>query len=456
MIKQIDLKKKIEEFQVRFSKYNDVYNCFISNTSNLALNRINKFSSSDRNKKLYGKLIAIKDNLNYINTKTTCGSKILNNYESIYNATVVDRVLENGGLIVGKTNMDEFAMGSSSEFSHYGAVKNNLNVNYVSGGSSGGSAVAVSSGLVDMALGSDTGGSVRQPASFCDIFGLKPTYGRLSRYGLVAFASSFDQVGIFANDTIDTALLFNSIAGHDENDSTSSLEKNQQFIYDENSVKKITIGIPKEYIIKGIDDEILISFKKLKEFFKKNGFKTKEISLPHTEYSVPTYYILSTAEASSNLARFDGIRYGFSNRNNDLNDLYKSSRSIGFGDEVKRRIILGTFVLSSGYYDAYYNKAQKIRTLIQNDFIKAFKDVDVIITPTSPFLPFKMGEKIKDPLKMYLSDIFTVPMSLAGIPALNIPFDHSSSGLPIGMQLVGNFFNENTLFNLSHYISLNK
>ena len=452
----MDLKKKIEEFKENFSKYNNIYNCFISDTTNLAFEQINKFSKLDNNKKLYGKLVAIKDNLNYINTKTTCGSKILDNYESIYNATVVDRVLDNGGLIVGKTNMDEFAMGSSSEFSHYGVVKNSLDTNFVSGGSSGGSAVAVSSGLVDMALGSDTGGSVRQPASFCDIYGLKPTYGRLSRYGLVAFASSFDQVGIFANNTSDTALLFNSIAGYDENDSTSSKEKNNEFVYDQKKVKKLTIGIPKEYINKGIDIEILKSFEKLKTFLKKSGFKTKEISLPYTEYSVPTYYILSTAEASSNLARFDGIRYGFSNRNNDLNDSYKLTRNIGFGDEVKRRIILGTFVLSSGYYDAYYNKAQKIRTLIQNDFIKAYEDVDVIITPTSPFLPFKLGEKVEDPLKMYLSDIFTVPMSLAGIPALNIPFDHSSSGLPIGMQLVGNFFKENDLFNLSQFISLNK
>ncbi|MAV59564.1 MAG: Asp-tRNA(Asn)/Glu-tRNA(Gln) amidotransferase GatCAB subunit A, partial [Candidatus Marinimicrobia bacterium] len=359
----MDLKKKIEEFQENFSKYNNIYNCFISDTTNLAFDRISKFSKLDKNKKLFGKLVAIKDNLNYINTKTTCGSKILDNYESIYNATVVDRVLDNGGLIVGKTNMDEFAMGSSSEFSYYGVVKNSLDTNYVSGGSSGGSAVAVSSGLVDMALGSDTGGSVRQPASFCDIYGLKPTYGRLSRYGLVAFASSFDQVGIFANNTSDTALLFNSIAGYDENDSTSSKEKNYKFVYEQKKVKKLTIGIPKEYINKGIDIEILKSFEKLKIFLKKNGFKTKEISLPHTEFSVPTYYILSTAEASSNLARFDGIRYGFSKRNNDLNESYKSTRNIGFGDEVKRRIILGTFVLSSGYYDAYYNKAQKIRTL---------------------------------------------------------------------------------------------
>ena len=452
----MDLKSKIEDFQANFSKYNNIYNCFISDTSNLALDRIKEFSKFDKNKKLFGKLVAIKDNLNYINTKTTCGSKILDNYESIYNATVVDRVLDNGGLIVGKTNLDEFAMGSSSEFSHYGSVKNNLDINFVSGGSSGGSAVAVSSGLVDMALGSDTGGSVRQPASFCDIYGLKPTYGRLSRYGLVAFASSFDQVGIFANNTSDTALLFNSIAGYDENDSTSSKQKNNEFAYDQKKVKKLTIGIPKEYINEGIDIEILKSFEKLKIFLKKSGFKTKEISLPHTEYSVPAYYILSTAEASSNLARFDGIRYGFTKRNNDLNDSYKLTRNIGFGDEVKRRIILGTFVLSSGYYDAYYNKAQKIRTLIQNDFIASYKDVDVIITPTSPFLPFKLGEKVEDPLKMYLSDIFTVPMSLAGIPALNIPFDHSASGLPIGMQLVGNFFKENDLFNLSQYISLNK
>ena len=446
---------RIIEFQTQYKKNNHL-NCFVSETSNLAIKTLNKISDSQKGNRLYGKIIAIKDNLNYIDSETTCGSKILNGYQSIYNATVVDRILIDGGLIVGKTNMDEFAMGSSSEHSYYGVTKNSVNREFVPGGSSGGSAVAVASGMVDMALGSDTGGSVRQPASFCGVYGLKPTYSRISRYGLIAFASSFDQVGIFANNIEDTSLLYNSIAGYDKNDSTSSKTTVDKFFYNKKEIKKIKIGIPKEYIVDGIDQEVLNSYKKLISFFKKHGFTVKEISLPNTKSAIATYYILSTAEASSNLARYDGVRYGLTKRDFDLENMYRDTRSEGFGDEVKRRIILGTFVLSSGYYDAYYEKAQKVRSLIQNDFIDAFNDIDVIITPTSPFLPFKIGEKINDPLKMYLSDIFTVPMSLAGIPALNIPSDVSKCGLPIGMQLVGNFFDENTLFGLSQFIEQNR
>ena len=430
---------RIKEFQNNYEK-NKHLNCFISETSNLAKKNLKQFSDKQKNKSLYGKLIAIKDNLNYIGTKTTCGSKILDGYKSIYNATVVDRILDNGGLIVGKTNMDEFAMGSSSEHSYYGITKNSINNEYVPGGSSGGSAVAVASGMVDMSLGSDTGGSVRQPASFCGIYGLKPTYSRISRYGLVAFASSFDQVGIFANNTKNTELLYNNISGYDKNDSTSSNRVVEEFVYNEEKIKKIKIGIPKEYIIDGIDKEILNSYNHLIDFLKKNKFQIKEVSLPNTKSAIAAYYILSTAEASSNLARYDGVRYGLTKRNSDLESMYKDTRNQGFGDEVKRRIILGTFVLSSGYYDAYYEKAQKVRTLIKKDFINAYKQVDVIITPTSPFLPFKIDEKINDPLQMYLSDIFTVPMSLAGIPALNIPSNFSNDGLPIGMQLVGQIF----------------
>ena len=454
-MKYPDMIDRIVAFQKDY-EINKHLNCFISDTSNLAKETFYQFSDQQKNTNLFGKLIAIKDNLNYIDTYTTCGSKILDGFKSIYNATVVDRILKNGGLIVGKTNMDEFAMGSSSEHSYYGSTKNSVNNSYVPGGSSGGSAVAVASGMVDMSLGSDTGGSVRQPASFCGIYGLKPTYSRISRYGLVAFASSFDQVGIFANDTDNTELLYNNIAGYDENDSTSSNKKVEKFIYNEKEIKKIKIGIPKEYIIDGIDKEVLKAFNNLIDFLKKSGFQVEDISLPNTKSSIATYYILSTAEASSNLARYDGVRYGLTKRNADLESMYKETRHQGFGDEVKRRIILGTFVLSSGYFDAYYERAQKIRALIRNDFINAYKKVDVIISPTSPFLPFKLDEKINDPLQMYLSDIFTVPMSLAGIPALSIPYGFSKNKLPIGMQLTGNFFEENTLFGLSKFIEKNK
>ena len=446
---------RIIKFQNKYENKKQL-NCFISETSNLAIETLTQFSNVQKKNSLYGKIIAIKDNLNYLATETTCGSKILNGYQSIYNATVVDRLLQDGGLIVGKTNMDEFAMGSSSEYSYFGPTKNPINEEYVPGGSSGGSAVAVASGLVDMALGSDTGGSVRQPASFCGIFGLKPTYGRISRYGLVAFASSFDQVGIFANSTKDTSLLYNSIAGYDQNDSTSSQKTVDKFIFNEDEIKKIKIGIPTEYIVEGIDKEVLEEYNSLIDFLKGNGFEIKEIELPNTKSAIATYYILSTAEASSNLARFDGVRYGFTKRDFDLESMYKDTRNNGFGNEVKRRIILGTFVLSSGYYDAFYQKAQKMRTLIKNDFINAFNEIDILITPTSPFLPFKIGEKIDDPLQMYLSDIFTVPMSLAGVPAFNIPSGFSKSGLPIGMQLVGNFFSENSLFGLSEFIEKNR
>ena len=445
---------RIKEFQNQYN-INKHLNCFVCDTSDLAKKTFLNFSKKQKNSSLYGKLIAIKDNLNYVGTRTTCASKILDKHSSIFNATVVNRILDNGGLILGKTNMDEFAMGSSSEYSYFGTTRNSINPNYVAGGSSGGSAVAVASGMVDMALGSDTGGSVRQPASFCGIYGLKPTYGRLSRYGLVAFASSFDQVGIFAKNVNDTKILFNSIAGCDKNDSTSSDKPLEDFVYNENDIKKIKIGIPKEYIVDGIDKDVLNSYNELIAFLKKSGFQIKEISLPNTKSAIATYYILSTAEASSNLARYDGVRYGYSKRDSDLENMYRDTRNCGFGDEVKRRILLGTFVLSSGYYDAYYQKAQKVRSLIKNDFIRAYKEVDIILTPTSPFLPFKIGEKVNDPLQMYLSDIFTVPMSLAGIPALNIPFSFSKNNLPIGMQLVGNYFQENKLFALSQFIARN-
>ena len=404
---------------------------------------------------LFGKTIAIKDNLNLINTPTTCASKILDGHDSIYTATAVQKIIDAQGSIVAKTNMDEFAMGSSNEHSVYGPTKNPHNIDYVPGGSSGGSAVAVAAGIVDMALGSDTGGSVRQPASFCGVYGLKPTYGRVSRYGLTAFASSFDQVGVFANSVEDTASLFEVIAGHDKKDSTSAKEIVEPFDYNESATKKLRIGLPKEFLGEGINPEIRQALTQKVEYLKDSKFQIIDVSLPHTEHAIATYYILTTAEASTNLSRFDGVRFGHRATSDDLSEMYLYSRSNGFGDEVKRRIMLGTFVLSSGYYDAYYTQAQKVRRLIRDDYTNVFDEVDVLLTPTSPILPFKRGEKLTDPLQMYMADVCTVPMSLAGVPALNIPVGKSKMGLPIGLQLTGNFFRENDLFGVAQFLEFN-
>ncbi len=440
--------EKIEESKRRISRLSEL-NCI---TVDLTESAKKHASTLNPNGRLYSKTIAIKDNLNLENTATSCASKILDGHESIYTATSVQKIIDEGGAIVAKTNMDEFAMGSSNEHSKFGATKNHHNKQYVPGGSSGGSAVAVASGIVDMALGSDTGGSVRQPASFCGVYGLKPTYGSVSRYGLTAFASSFDQVGVFANSVEDTALLFEVIAGYDKKDSTSSTNNNSPFVYNESKAKQLKIGIPKEFFSEGIHPEISDQIKEKIDILKDNGFSVKDVSLPHTEFAIATYYILTTAEASTNLSRFDGVRYGYRSNDEDLEWLYKNSRSNGFGEEVKRRIMLGTFVLSSGYYDAYYTKAQKVRRLIREDYINVFKDVDVLLTPTSPILPFKMGEKLTDPLQMYLADVCTVPINLAGIPALNVPSGFSTNGLPIGLQLIGNFNNENDLFSIAKFL----
>ena len=427
-------------------------NCITADLTKFASSNI---SSLNTDGILFGKTIAIKDNLNLINTPTTCASKILDGHDSIYTATSVQKIIDAQGSIVAKTNMDEFAMGSSNEHSVFGSVKNPHNVDYVPGGSSGGSAVAVAAGIVDMALGSDTGGSVRQPASFCGIYGLKPTYGRVSRYGLTAFASSFDQVGVFANSVEDTASLFEVIAGHDKNDSTSAKEIVEPYSYNKLDVKNLRIGLPKEFLGEGIDPEICNALKEKVDFLKENRFTIVDVSLPHTEHAIATYYILTTAEASTNLSRFDGVRFGQRATSDDLHEMYVKSRSDGFGEEVKRRIMLGTFVLSSGYYDAYYTQAQKVRRLIRDDYTKVFDEVDVLLTPTSPILPFKRGKKLTNPLQMYMADICTVPMSLAGVPALNIPTGKSKSGLPIGLQLTGNFFKENDLFGVAKLLESN-
>ncbi len=400
--------------------------------------------------------IAIKDNLCIKDMETTCCSRILKGFKPPYDATVIEKLKTSGAIFLGHTNMDEFAFGSSTENSCYGPTHNPWNTEYVPGGSSGGSAAAVCAHEAIWALGSDTGGSIRQPASFCGVVGVKPTYGRVSRYGLVAFASSLDQIGPITKDVTDSALLLKIIAGHDERDSTSvnqpAADYTQSLIKD---VKGLIIGIPKEYFIDGLDKEVKEAIESAIEVFKKQGAQFKEISLPHTEYCVATYYIIATAEASSNLARYDGVQYGLrcqptKNRFSSLVDMYEETRDTGFGNEAKRRIMLGTYSLSSGYYDAYYLQAQKVRTLIKKDFDKVFEEFDAIFTPTSPTPAFRLGEKINDPLAMYLSDIYTISVNLSGVPAISVPCGFSKKGLPIGLQIITKPFNEELMFRIAY------
>jgi aspartyl-tRNA(Asn)/glutamyl-tRNA(Gln) amidotransferase subunit A len=392
------------------------------------------------------------------NERVSCGSKILKNFISLYDATVIRRLQDADALLIGKCNMDEFAMGSSTENSAFGRVKLPQDRDRVPGGSSGGSAVAVTSGMSTASLGSDTGGSIRQPAAFCGICGLKPTYGRVSRYGLVAYASSFDSIGPFALTVKDIASVLQVIAGYDPKDSTSA----DIPIPDYNSsltrnVRGLRIGLPKEYFGSALNEEIKSSVEKSIDILRKNGAIIKEVSLPHTEYTIAAYYILATAEASSNLARFDGARYGYRSDDADtLSAMYVKSRSEGFGPEVKRRIMLGTYVLSSGYYDAYYRKGQKVRRLIQQDFFEAFNEVDCLITPTSPTTSFKAGEKMDDPLQMYLSDIYTTSANLAGIPGISIPCGNDSKGLPIGLQIMGPQFGEPLILRIADFLEHQK
>lgn len=404
--------------------------------------------------KLAGMVIAVKDILAIKDKPLTCSSKMLENFNSLYTATAIQKLIDEDAIIIGKTNCDEFAMGSSNENSYFGVVKNPINNEYVPGGSSGGSAAAVAANLCDVSIGTDTGGSIRQPASFCGVFGLKPSYGRVSRFGLTAFASSFDSIGPFAKNLYDLALVQEVLAGYDINDSTSVNFEVPNYSKFNIDISKIKIGIPKEYFSEGLNDEIEQAIKSKIELLKLKGFEIVEISLPKTEYSIAAYYILTTAEASSNLARFDGARYGFrSSGKLNLKEMYTKSRSEGFGKEVKRRIMLGTYVLSAGYYDAYYKKAQQVRRLIKEDFDDAFKKVDIILTPTSPTTAFKIGEKSSDPLQMYLSDIYTTSANLAGIPGINIPIDFDKNGLPIGMQLMANQFEEDLLLSFANYLN---
>ena len=396
--------------------------------------------------------IGIKDNICTKGIKTTCASKMLENFVSPYDATVMKKVNAENMIDLGKLNMDEFAMGGSTEYSYFKKTRNPWNLNKVPGGSSGGSAAAVAAKMVPWALGSDTGGSIRQPASFCGVVGLKPTYGLVSRFGLVAFASSLDQIGPITKDVRDSAMLLNIIAGHDEMDSTSvDREKIDYTKCLEKDIKGLKIAVPKEFFGEGINEEVKASLEKAIEKYKELGAEIHEISLDIAQYSLASYYIIACAEASSNLGRFDGIRYTYRAKDaKNLKEIYKKSRSEGFGPEVKRRIILGTYVLSSGYYDAYYKKAQKVRTLVMNEFNKAFENCDVILTPTSPTVAFDIGSKSNNPLEMYLADICTVSVNIAGLPAISVPCGFDKEGMPIGMQLIGNRFKEETILNAAY------
>jgi aspartyl-tRNA(Asn)/glutamyl-tRNA(Gln) amidotransferase subunit A len=412
----------------------------------------------DASRPLLGVPVAVKDVIAVKNQPLNCGSKILGQFISPYDATVIEKLKAAGAIVFGRLNMDEFAMGSSTENSAFGITRNPWDTTRIPGGSSGGSAAAVAADETITALGSDTGGSIRQPAALCGCVGLKPTYGRVSRYGLVAFASSLDQIGTFAKNIRDAATMLNVISGHDPRDSTSVRQPVPNYAAaldgsspDGPTIKGLKLGMPKEYLIGGLDAEVKAAMDAAVKQFEKLGAEIVEISLPHTDYAVATYYIIATAEASANLARFDGIRYGARVDGVDPIELYSRTRGAGFGAEVKRRIILGTYVLSSGYYDAYYLRAQKVRTLIRNDFLKAFEKVDAIVTPTSPTAAFKIGEKSDDPLQMYLSDIFTISCNLAGICGVSLPCGFTKTPkLPIGLQLLGKPFGEETLLNIAH------
>jgi len=436
-------------------------NAYVSIDSEKALKKaaeIDKKGAYDL--KLSGLPVAVKDNICVKDEPTTCGSKILTGFTPPYNATVIDHLEENGAILLGKTNMDEFAFGSSCETSCYGVTKNPHEATRVPGGSSGGSAAAVGGKEALWALGSDTGGSIRQPASLCNVVGLKPTYGRVSRYGLIAFASSLDQIGPLTRDVKDAALLLEVLSGFDPEDSTSSKETVPEYSKElKPEIKGLKIGFPKEYFTEGIDNEVKEKTESILNLLKKEGAKVERMSLPHTEYAISCYYIIAPSEASSNLARYDGVQYGLriedngviKNAVNPMIKMYLSTRSTGFGPEAKRRILLGTYALSSGYYEAYYLRAAKVRTLIKEDFQKAFKDYDCIISPTTPTPAFKIGEK-SDPLQMYLSDIFTIPANLAGIPAISIPQGRDKNNLPIGLQVMTDYFQEQKMLNIAYLI----
>ena len=444
--KEITIEEITKAYADRINEKEPEVNAFVST-------RLDEAIAESRNSEA-GIPIGIKDNICTNGIKTTCSSKMLENFVSPYDATVITKIKENNMPILGKLNMDEFAMGSSTENSAIKITRNPWNLNKVPGGSSGGSAAAVAANLVPWALGSDTGGSIREPASFCGIVGLKPTYGLVSRSGLVAFASSLDQIGPMTKDVEDAALLLNIIAGHDENDSTSVKREKIDYTKNlKNSIQGMKIGVPKEFFGEGINPEVKKSLEKSIEEYKKLGAIVEECSLDVSESSLAAYYIIACAEASSNLGRFDGIRYGYRAKDyKNLKELFVKSRTEGFGKEVKRRIILGTYVLSSGYYDAFYKKAQKVRTYVKNKFDECFKKYDVLLTPVAPTTAFDIGSKTNNPLEMYLADICTVSINIASVPAISIPCGVDSNNMPIGMQLIGNRFQEEKILNAAYAI----
>ena len=439
------------------SKKSKKLNAYISENYENAIKKAKIFDQKpDFKKKLPGIPIAIKDLFCTKNIRTTAGSKILENFVPTYESTVTQNILDEGGIVIGKLNCDEFAMGSSNETSYFGNVQNPVSENLVPGGSSGGSSSALAAKLTPATIGTDTGGSIRQPASFTGTVGLKPTYGRCSRYGIVAFASSLDQAGPMTHDVKDCSLMLEIMSTYDTKDSTSVDFKRENYLTNLNeNIKGKKIGIPKEYRVDGMPKEIDELWEKGIKIIKENGGQIIEISLPNTNYALPTYYIVAPAEASSNLARYDGVKYGFRSKGENLIDMYEKTRSEGFGDEVKRRIMIGTYVLSSGYYDAYYLKAQKVRRLIKNDFDEAYKKVDAILTPSTPSSAFKIGEKLNDPVSMYLNDIFTVPINLAGLPAISIPAGHDKKGYPLGLQVIGKAFDEQSILNIAFALEKN-
>ena len=464
LVELVDKIKKKElsstEVTVAFierSKKSKKLNAYISENYENAIKKAKIFDQKpDFKKKLPGIPIAVKDLFCTKNIRTTAGSKILENFVPTYESTVTQNILDEGGIVIGKLNCDEFAMGSSNETSYFGNVQNPVSENLVPGGSSGGSSSALAAKLTPATIGTDTGGSIRQPASFTGTVGLKPTYGSCSRYGIVAFASSLDQAGPMTHDVKDCSLMFEIMSTYDTKDSTSVDFKRENYLTNLNeNIKGKKIGIPKEYRVDGMPKEIDELWEKGIKIIKENGGQIIEISLPNTNYALPTYYIVAPAEASSNLARYDGVKYGFRSKGENLIDMYEKTRSEGFGDEVKRRIMIGTYVLSSGYYDAYYLKAQKVRRLIKNDFDEAYKKVDAILTPSTPSSAFKIGEKLNDPVSMYLNDIFTVPINLAGLPAISIPAGHDKKGYPLGLQVIGKAFDEQSILNIAFALEKN-
>jgi len=454
--KEITVSELVDHSYKRIGEVEDKVQAFITLNEEAAREQAAKLDkeigSKDQFGLLFGMPIGVKDNIVTKGLRTTCASKILANFDPVYDATVTEKLHNAEAIIIGKCNMDEFAMGSSNENSGFYPTKNPWNLEHVPGGSSGGSAAAVAAGEVPFALGSDTGGSIRQPAAFCGVVGLKPTYGLVSRFGLVAYASSLDQIGPITRSVEDNAYILQTIAGHDKMDSTSAAVEIPDYLSAlTGDVKGLKIAVPKEYIGEGVREDVKAAVMNALKVLESQGAVWEEVSLPHSKYAVATYYLLASSEASSNLSRFDGVRYGVRSDNaKNVIDLFKMSRSEGFGEEVKRRIMLGTFALSAGYYDAYYKKAQKVRTLIKNDFDKVFEKYDVILGPTNPTPAFKIGEKTNDPLTMYVEDILTIPVNLAGVPGISVPCGFSSEGLPIGLQIIGKHFDESTVYRVAH------